>query len=111
MSVVVSLTDLTTQAAWMAGLAIVALVFAGWRKNARAAPRTPRGEPILRRPWVPVEVAERTAPLYKRPGPLRRLWAVVAGSALAIVIGTVLAIVTAFAVGYLVITMTDLLKS
>lgn len=94
----------------MAGLAVVALVLAGWRKNARAAPRTPRGDPILRRPWTPVEIAERTAPLYKRPGPLRRIWAVVASSGLAIIIGAVLAIVIAFATGYLVITMTDLLK-
>jgi len=94
----------------MAGLAIVALILAGWRKNARATARTPRGDPILRRPWTPVDVAERTAPLYKRPGPLRRIWAVVAGSGLAIVIGAVLAVVTAFAAGFLVITMTDLLK-
>jgi ABC-type nitrate/sulfonate/bicarbonate transport system permease component len=110
LSVVVSVTDLTTQAAWMAGLAVVALVLAGWRKNARATARTPRGEPILRRPWEPVPIAETTTSLYKRPGLLRRLWAAAAGSALAIVIGTVLAIVIAFGTGWLVITLTDLLK-
>jgi len=106
----VSVTDLTTQAAWMAGLAILALVLAGWRKNARATAPTPRGQPILRRPWEPVPIAETTTSLYKRPGPLRRLWAAVAGSGLAIVIGAVLAIVIAFGTGYLVITLTDLLK-
>jgi len=110
MSVVVSVTDLTTQAAWMAGLAILALVLAGWRKNARATARIPRGEPILRRPWAPVPIAETTTSLYKSPGLLRRLWAVVAGSALAIAIGAVLAVVIAFGTGWLVITLTDLLK-
>jgi len=107
---VVSVTDLTTQAAWIAGLAIVALALAGWRKNARATPRSPRGESIIRRQWEPVPIAETTTTLYKRPGPLRRLMSAVAGSAIAIVIGAVLAVVIAFGTGYLVITLTDLLK-
>ena len=111
MSVVVSLTDLTTQAAWMAGLAIVALVLAGWRKNARATARTPRGEPMLRRPWEPVPIAETTTSLYKRPGLLRRVWAAVASTGIAVVIGAVSAIIIAFATGWLVITLTDLLKT
>ena len=81
MSVVVSVTDLTTQAAWMAGLAILALVLAGWRKNARATPRIPRGEPILRRSWEPGPIAETTTSLYKSPGLLRGLGGAVAGSA------------------------------
>ena len=110
MSVVVSVTDLTTQAVWMAGLAILALVLAGWRKNARATARTPRGEPILRRQWEPVPIAETTTSLYKRPSPLRRLWAAAAGSVIAIVIGAVLAVVVAFGTAWLVITLTDLLK-
>ena len=110
MSVVVSVTDLTTQAAWMAGLAILALVLAGWRKNARATARTPRGEPFLRRRWEPIPIAETTTSLYKRPGPLRRVWAAAASSALAVIIGAVLAIVIAFGTGWLVITLTDLLK-
>jgi len=110
MSVVVSVTDLTTQAAWMAGLAMVALVLAGWRKNARATARTPRGEPILRRRWEPVPISETSTSLYKRPGPLRRLWAAVASSAIAILIGAVLAVVIAFGTAFAIITLTDLLK-
>jgi ABC-type nitrate/sulfonate/bicarbonate transport system permease component len=110
MSVVVSVTDLTTQAVWMAGLALVALVLAGWRKTARPTARTPRRQPVLRRNWEPIGIAETTTSLYKRPSLLRRLWAIVAGSGLAIVIGTVLAIVISFGLGYLVITLTDLLK-
>jgi hypothetical protein len=110
MSDVVSVTDLTTQAAWMVGLAIVALLFAGWRKTARPAPPTPRGTPLLRRAWEPVPIAETTTPLYRRPGVLRRIWAVVAGSALAIVIGATLAVIISFGTAMLVITLTDLLK-
>ena len=57
--------------------------------------------------WRP---AETTTTLYKRPGPMRRVMAALAGSGLAIVIGAVLAIVIAFGTGYLVVTLTDLLK-
>ncbi|HYN33853.1 MAG TPA: hypothetical protein VES40_14610 [Ilumatobacteraceae bacterium] len=106
-----SVTDLTTSAAWMAGLAMVALVFAGWRKNARATPRTPRGEPTDRRRWEPIPIAETATSLYKRPSLLRRLMAAVTGSAIAIVIGAVVAVVIAFATGWLVTTLTDLLKT
>ena len=94
----------------MVGLAMVALIAAGWRKTARATVKTPRREPIVRRRWVPIGVGETTVPLYKRPNVLRRIWAVVASSAIAIMIGTVLAIIIAFGVSYIVITLTDLLK-
>ncbi|MFT4616156.1 MAG: ABC-type nitrate/sulfonate/bicarbonate transport system permease component [Minisyncoccia bacterium] len=110
MSFVVSVTDLTTQAGWMVGLAIVALLGTGWRKTARATARTPRKAPVLRRKWVPIGIAETTVPLYRRPNVIRRVWAVVASSAIAVVMGAVLAIVTAFALAYAVITLTDLLK-
>lgn len=110
MSCVVSVTDLTTQAGWMVGLAIVALLAVGWRKTARATARTPRREPVIRRKWVPIGVAETTVPLYRRPNVIRRVWAVIASSGIAIVMGAVLAIVTAFALSFAVITLTDLLK-
>ena len=85
----------------MAGLAIVVLLLAGWRKNARAtAQNTTRVEPTIRRKWVPIGVAETTAPLYKRPSILRRIWAIVASSGLAIVIAVVLATVTAFGLAW-----------
>lgn len=111
MGVVVSVTDFTTAAGWMAGLAIAALVFAGWRKNARALPRTPRAEPKVRRPRVPIGIAEATVPLYKAPHPLRRIWAAVASAGLGVVIGMVTAIIIAFGSAYAVITLTDLLQS
>ena len=94
----------------MAGLAMFALVLAGWRKNARATMRTQRREPILRRPREPIGIAETTTTLDRRSGPLRRVWAIAASSGIAVVIGAVLAIVVAFGTGYLVITLTDLLK-
>lgn len=94
----------------MLGLAILALALAGWRKNARAVPRLPRREPIVRRRWVPIGIAPTVVPLYKRAGPLRRVWAVVASSAIAIVLGAVIATVVAFGLSYVVITLTDLLK-
>jgi hypothetical protein len=107
---VVSVTDLTTQAGWMIGLAIVALLAAGWRKTARATARTPRKPPVVRRNWVPIGIAETTVPLYRRPFVIRRVWAVVASAGIAIVIGAILAIITAFALAFAVITLTDLLK-
>ena len=94
----------------MLGLAVVALVLAGWRKNARAVPRLPRREPIVRRRWVPIGIAPTVVSLYKRPNVFRRLWAVVAGSAIAVVTGAVLAIVVAYGLAYAVTTLTDLLK-
>lgn len=94
----------------MAGLAVVALILAGWRKTARPTAPTARRDPIVRRPWEPIGIAETTTSLYKRPSVLRRVWAAVASSGLAIVIGAVLAIVVAFGTAYLVITLTDLLK-
>lgn len=106
-----SVTDLTTAAGWMAGLAILSLVFAGWRNNVRAISRTPRTQPTLRRPRVPIGIAEATVPLYKAPNPLRRMWAAVASTGLSITIGVVSAILIAFGVSYAVITLTDLLKS
>ena len=51
---------------------------------------------MLRRSWEPIGVAETTTSLYRRPSLLRRLWALVAGSGIAIVIGAVFAIVIAF---------------
>lgn len=88
-----------------------ALILAGWRKNARATTRSPRADPLIRRPWMPVEVAETTTTLDRRSGLLRRAWAAIASTGLAVVIGAVIAIVVAFGVGYLVITLTDLLKT
>ena len=98
--------------AWIAGLALVALLFAGWRKTARAQPKRHRSDqdPLARPRRVPFEVRETVAPPYHSAGVLRRVWAVVASSGLALVIGAVIATITAFSLAWIVITLTDLLK-
>jgi hypothetical protein len=103
----VSINDVTVRMAWLAGLAIVALVLAGWRKPARAQPKGPRS-PAPRR--VPVEVTHGVARPYHAAGPLRRVWAAVASGGLAVVIGAVVATVTGFGLAWMVVTLTDLLK-
>lgn len=95
--------------AWLAGLAIVALVLAGWRKTARAQPKGPRSPSTPPR-RVPIEITHGVARPYHAPGPLRRLWAAVASGGLALVIGAVVATVTAFGLAWMVVTLTDLLK-
>lgn len=60
---------------------------------------------------MPIGIAEATVPLYKAPNPLRRVWAAVAGTGIAVIIGAVTAIIVAFGAAYIVITLTDLLKS
>ena len=66
-----SVDGLTAQAAWIAGLAVGALVLAGWRKPARAKSRQPRGRWVRER--RPILVDHDPAPLYRRPGPIRRV--------------------------------------
>lgn len=105
----VSINDLTVRMAWIAGLAVMALVFAGWRKTARAQPKRPRRPDETPR-RVPFELVDSTAPPYRPAGPLRRVWSVVAGTGLALVIGAVIATVAAFGLAWAVTTLTDLLK-
>ena len=72
------------------------------RNDHAASTETPRR--------VPYEVREAVARRTTPPAPLRRVWAVVASSGLALVIGAVLATVTAFSLAWIVTTLTDLLK-
>jgi hypothetical protein len=105
----VSINDVTVRMAWLAGLAIVALVLAGWRKTARAQPKGSRS-PITSPRRVPFEITHGIARPYHAAGLLRRVWAVVASSGLAVVIGVVVATVTAFSLAWVVVTLTDLLR-
>jgi hypothetical protein len=59
---------------------------------------------------VPFEVTQGIARPYHAAGPLRRVRAAVASSGLAIIIGAVVATVTAFSLAWMVVTLTDLLK-
>jgi hypothetical protein len=109
MSDCVSITELTTDSAWIAGLAIVALIAAGWRKPARATAPFARG---LRRSRgrTPIEVAEIDTEIHRRTPVWRRLWAVTASSAIAVVTGAVLATLVSAALAYSVVTLTDMLR-
>ena len=103
-----SVDGLTVRAAFIAGLAIVALLLTGWRKPARAEPRSPRGP--SGRPSVGIVVDHYDAPPYRRPGVVRRLLALVASGGIGILTGVLLAITVSFAVAIAVIWLTNLLQ-
>lgn len=116
-TVAVSVPSLTVRALLIAGLAITALVLAGWRKPARAEPRSHRvsefGAPpsprsVRRSRGVPVE--HHPTPMHGRPGPLRRLLALGVSSGIAVLVGVLTAIVVAFGAAFAVIWMTNLLE-
>lgn len=103
-----SVDGLTVRAAFIAGLAIAALLLTGWRKPARAEPRSPRG--VRTREPVGVVVDHVDTPLYHRPGVVRRLLAAAASGGIGVLIGIIAAIVTSFAIAFAVIWMTNLLQ-
>jgi ABC-type nitrate/sulfonate/bicarbonate transport system permease component len=94
--------------AWVAGLAVFALLLTGWRKNARAQPRDQRA--ALEPDRVPHEVVHVVTEPYRPAGPMRRLWAALASTGLVIVLGAVVATVIAFGVAIVVTTLTELLR-
>ncbi len=95
--------------AWIAGLAVAALALAGWRKTARAQPKSAR-DPMRPARRVPYQVQVVPAPLYRPAGILRRIWAVIASAGLTLVIGAIIATIAGFSIAFIVTTMTDLLK-
>lgn len=99
-----SVDGLTVRAAFIAGLAIAALLLTGWRKPARAEPRSPRGD------RVGYVVDHVDTPLYRRPGIIRRVFAVVASGGIGILVGVLGAIVIAFGTAFAVIWLTNLLQ-
>ena len=103
-----SVDGLTVRAAFIAGLAIVALLLTGWRKPARAEPRSARDP--RKRPPPHIAVEHLDTPLYRRPGPLRRLLAAAATGGIGILTGVLSAIVIAYAVAAAVIWLSGLLQ-
>jgi hypothetical protein len=103
---------LTVRAAFIAGLAITALMLTGWRKPARAEPRSPRGGPSgsLRRSSQGIVVDHYDTDPYRRPGPIRRVLAAAASGGIGVVTGVLLAIVVSFTIAFAVIWLTDLLQ-
>lgn len=107
-TIAVSVDGLTVRAAFIAGLAIVALLLTGWRKPARAEPRSPRG--IRTRSQSGVVVDHVDTPLYRRPGIVRRILAAGASGGIGILVGVLTAIILSFTVAWAVIWMTNLLQ-
>ncbi|MGZ4700471.1 MAG: hypothetical protein ACXWBO_18410 [Ilumatobacteraceae bacterium] len=104
-----STRELTIATAWIAVLAIVALVAAGWRKPARATANPARAlRPNRARVGLPV--AEDEVPLYRSTPLWRRIWAVVAGSTMAVITGAAAATLIGFAASWIVITLSHMLK-
>ncbi len=103
-----SVDGLTVRAAFIAGLAIVALLLTGWRKPARVESRSPRGPSGRAAGGVAVDHFD--APSYRRPGVVRRLLALVASGGIGILAGVLLAIMTSFAIAIAVIWLTNLLQ-
>jgi hypothetical protein len=95
--------------AWVAGLAMVALLLAGWRKTARAQPKPLRDQTRLAR-RVPHDLVQVVPEPYHPAGLVRRIGAAVASGGLALIIGAVIATVTAFALAVIVTTLTNMLK-
>ena len=100
-----SVTGLTIKAGIVAGLAIVALLLSGWRKPARAEPRSQRSE---RSSLFMVD--HHDTPEYRRPGLVRRALALVASGGLAALIGVIAAIVVSFGIALAIIRLTSLLQ-
>jgi hypothetical protein len=105
----VSVNDLTIRAAIIAGLATIALVLTGWRKTARATPKTSRGTATSPR-QVPIQVIREPTAAYHSPNPVQRFVSFLASGGLALLVGAIIATVSAFAIAVIVTTMTNLLK-
>jgi hypothetical protein len=91
------------------GLAIVAMVAAGWRKPARpTADRARARLPQFARRGVALE--EFHAPMYHAAPWWRRVWSVIASSGLALILGGLVATVVGTGAAYLVITLSRMLK-
>ena len=105
----VGITDVTTAAAWIVGLAIVSMIAAGWRKTARATADPARARRPARAP-VGIPLEDVHAPLYRPASIWRRVWSLVAGSAIAVVTGALLATFLGFGIAYAVVRFSDMLK-
>jgi hypothetical protein len=105
----VNITEVTTDAGWIAGLAIVALIAAGWRKPARATADPLRARrPLRTNPGLPMTELETEE--HQRTPLWLRVWAVIAGSAMGVLLGAIFATVVGFSVAWVVIRLSDLLR-
>lgn len=59
---------------------------------------------------VPIEIAQAPTEAYHRPGPIRRIGALVGSAGMVVVIGAVVATIVAFAVAVSITVLADLLE-
>jgi len=106
--IALSVQVLTTRAAIIAAVAVLAAILAGWSKPARATTRWHRG---LREPrrggGVPVE--QQPTPAHRTSGPLRRVTAAGLLGGISLLTGALIAIITAYGAIWAVVSLTDLL--
>ena len=76
----VSITEVTIRMAWIAGLAVAALVLAGWRKPARAQPKS--HAPLRHAAPGALPGADGPGAALPPAGLMRRVWAVIASGGL-----------------------------
>jgi hypothetical protein len=100
----VSVTEFSTRAAWMVGLAIVAVVFAGRRKTARAMRREPR-----RRVPEVMPFEETPTTIYRRPNPIRRLASAAGLGVIGVVSGVIVAVIVSVAAFWMVSKLSGVL--
>jgi hypothetical protein len=105
----VSTRELTIATAWIAVLAIVALIAAGWRKPARATANPARAL-LPKRARVGLPVMEEDVPLHRRVQWWKKVWALMAGSTMAVVTGMIAATMIGFGASWIVITLSHMLK-
>jgi hypothetical protein len=110
------MTEISTRAAVVVALALVALVLAGRRKPARPWRRAPRGQQVgawavtSRGQHVLVPVEHRHVELYHRPPWWRRLLAVGGLGVISTVGGVLAAMAVAIGLSWMVTTLTGLLR-
>lgn len=102
---------LTSRAVFIAVFALLALLFAGWRKTARASTNSLRRvvTPRLNRSPSGVPVEQQPLTMYRRPGLAHRMFSLGLAGAIAVIVGAVLAILISFAAVASVVRLTDLL--
>ncbi len=87
----------------------MALVAAGWRKPARATANPARAlRP--RRARVGLPVVEAEVSLHRRTEWWRKVWALGAGTTMAVLTGMIAATLIGFGASWLVITLSHMLK-
>jgi hypothetical protein len=105
-----SVTEITTTAGWLVGLAIVACLAAGWRKPARATANPWRARGPFR-PVVGTQLDELRVPMINKRTPWwRRLFSLAMIPSMAVVLGAAVATIVGFGVAWVIITLSDMLR-